>query len=324
MKFVAKQKDNQQRLDKFIKAKLKNQSRSQIQKMIQAGWVLLNDQAVSVHHFLNPGDVITFPAPKKTKPITPTRAKKITLPPNLQPKIIFENEDFLVLDKPAGLLVHPTEKNEAETLVGWLLKKYPDIESVGENYYRAGIIHRLDRDVSGVMVAAKNQKAFAQLKEQFKQRQVKKEYLALVYGHLTQAAGEIDLPIGRNPDGQFVAHPRRGKEKFQASDKIAKTKYRVLEYIKDYSLLRVEILTGRTHQIRVHLSAIGHPIIGDQIYKPKQKIFHFLRRRIKVVDAPRIMLHSQKIGFYDLKNEWREFSSPLPPALKNYLNEIKK
>ena len=155
------------------------------------------------------------------------------------------------------------------------------------------------------MVVPKNKKMYGHLKDQFKSRKIKKQYLVLVYGRLNQDQGEIDLPIGRNKDGQFVAHPRRGKEKFQDSDKIAKTKYRVLKYLKDYTLLTIEILTGRTHQIRAHLSAIGHPIVGDQIYKPRKKFFHFLQRKIKVVDPDRIMLHSTQIGFTDLKNQWQ-------------------
>ena len=242
----------------------------------------------------------------------------------LPPKIIFDSPDFIILDKPAGLLVHATEKNETDTLVSWLIKEYPEIDKVGEQKYRAGIIHRLDRDVSGIMVVAKTNLAFEHLKEQFKKRKVKKEYLALVYGHIDKVEGEIDLPIGRNKEGQFVAHPKRGNEKFQGQDKFAKTQYKVLEYLKDYTLISAFILTGRTHQIRAHFYAIGHPVLGDVIYKPKKKFFHFLRRKIKVVDPGRIFLHSTKIGFYDLNNQWVEFVSPLPAQLQNYLDANKK
>ena len=276
-----------QRLDKFLNEKIKSLSRSQIKKIIKAGLVLVNDKIVSPHYFLKTGDQIQVI--KKSVVARPEITGQMT-GQNLTPNIIFQDQDFLVIEKPSGLLVHPTARGEKETLVAWLAKKYPAIKSVGENQYRAGIIHRLDKDVSGVMVVAKTQTAFNHLKEQFKKRVVKKEYTAVVYGRVSQPKGEIDLPIGRNKDGQFVAHPKKGDEKFQASDKIAKTKYELIEYLKNYSLLKVNILTGRTHQIRVHLSALGHPVIGDQIYEPKKKIFHFLRRRIKVVAADRIIL----------------------------------
>jgi len=311
--------DQGQRLDKFLTKKLTNQSRSQVKKIIKNGLVLINNKTAKVHQFLKSGDEIKINEPK-SKTTTHKKEKQTKI---IEPKIIFENHDFLILEKPVGLLVHPTEKKETNTLVDWLLKKYPKIKNVGEQKYREGIIHRLDRDVSGIMIAAKTNKAFTYLKNQFKERKVKKEYFALVYGKIQENEGEINLPIGRNKEGQFVAHPRNGKEKFQDSDKIAKTKYKVVEYIKDYTLLKVQILTGRTHQIRIHLSAIGHPILGDQIYQPKKKFFHFLRRKIKVVNPGRIFLHSAKIGFYNLKDEWVEFDSPLPKKLKDFLNEQK-
>jgi len=319
-------KDNQgQRLDKFLNEKIKDKSRSQIKKMIKEGFVLVNDRKTVVHHFLNIGDkVIIRQASLKCNSETASSVDHRTDTPGMTPKIIFENHDFLVIEKPVGLLTHPTEKGETDTLVDWLTKNYPSIKNVGEEKYRSGIIHRLDKNVSGVMVVAKTNAAFSHLKDQFKQRLVKKEYIALVYGRIEKDEGEINLPIGRSKKGQFVAHPRQGKEKFQDDDKTAKTRYRAVERIKDYTLLDVQILTGRTHQIRAHLSAIGHPILGDQIYQPRNKFFHFLRRKIKVVDPGRIFLHSHKIGFYNLKNQWVEFDSPLPNKLKNYLDEIKK
>ena len=321
MKIIVDQDNLNQRLDKFLTEKLSGQTRSQIKKMIQNGLVLVNDKKISVHNFLKTGDTITI---SDATPSTPTAKTESTEKIIIEPEIIFEDENYLIINKPIGLLVHPTEKNETNTLVDWLLKKYPSMEKVGEQKYRIGIIHRLDRDVSGVMIVAKTNDAFFHLKDQFKRRQVKKEYWALAYGQFGQDEGEIDLPIGRNKDGQFVAHPRLGKEKFADSDKIAKTRYHVIERIKNYTLLKINILTGRTHQIRAHLFAIGHPILGDKIYKPKRKIFIFFQRKIRVVDPGRLFLHSEKIGFYDLNNQWREFESPLPEQLKNYLYEIKK
>jgi len=320
MKFVVKDSETETRLDKFLTEKLKSETRSQIKKLIKNESVLVNDKPAKVHHFLKKGDVITIL--KKTETIKKAGPEKSI--PTLEPKIIFENKNFVVLAKPIGLLIHPTDRGETNTLVSWLLEKYPQIKNVGEEKYREGIIHRLDKDVSGIMIATKTNKAYTHLKDQFKKRLVKKEYTALVYGQIPNETGEVDLPIGRNKEGQFVAHPRQGKIKFQDQDKIAKTKYKVVEYIKDYTLLRVQILTGRTHQIRAHLSAIGHPILGDQIYKPKKKFFHFLRRKIKVINPGRIFLHSTKIGFNDLNNQWQEFESPLPKKLTDFLDDQKK
>jgi len=322
---IIKEENQGQRLDKFLTEVLTGQTRSQIKKMIIDGLILVNSKPAKVHQFLKVNDKITiaFPSPSLKEgeagggghlPTSP-RGKR-----GESPKIIFEDNDFLVLEKPAGLLVHQTEKGETNTLVNWLLEKYPQIKNVGEERYREGIIHRLDRDVSGIMAVAKNNEAYYHLKEQFKNRLVKKEYLALVYGHLSQHEGTIELPIGRNKDGQFVAHPRQGKDKFQDRDKVAKTNYKVLEYIKDYTLLSVQILTGRTHQIRAHLFAIGRPILGDLIYKPKKKFLHLFQRKIKVIDLKRIFLHSTKLGFNNLKNEWVEFSSPLPKELTDFIN----
>jgi len=318
MNFVVKDSEDKNRLDKFLTKKIPGQSRSQIKKMIKNDLVLVNGNPAKVHHFLKIGEEITILPDVETKAET-SITEKATV--QREPKIIFENDNFLVLEKPAGLLVHPTELGETNTLVDWVHQKYPEIETVGEYQYRGGIIHRLDKDVSGIMVVAKNDQAFYHLKNQFKERQVKKVYLALVYGKIDQAEGEIDLPIGRNKEGHFVAHPRQGKEKFLAQDKVAKTKYKVVEYIKDYTLLQIQIVTGRTHQIRVHLSAIGHPILGDQIYKPKKKFLQILRQKIKVIDPGRIFLHSHQIGFNDLNNQWQEFTSPLPKKLKNFLND---
>ncbi|MBN1779403.1 MAG: RluA family pseudouridine synthase [Candidatus Buchananbacteria bacterium] len=321
MKFKVKAEFENQRLDKFLTQKIKDQTRSQIKKIIEQGLVTINGKKATVHQFLKTDDLIEVNSNSKT--VTPTKKARLLPETIVAPKIIFENENFLVIDKPTGLLVHPTQKGETNTLADWLKIKYPKIVKVGDNTYRAGIIHRLDRDVSGVMVIAKNNLAFGYLKDQFKKRKVKKEYLAIVYGQMTKESGEINLPIGRNQEGQFVAHPKQSSKKLQTSDKIAKTKYQTIELIKDYSVLAVQILTGRTHQIRAHLFAIGHPIIGDQIYKPKKKIFTLLRRRIKLIQTDRIMLHSKKIGFYNLNNEWVEFIAPVPKKINDFIYDQK-
>jgi len=168
------EKNQGQRLDKFLAGEFKDQSRSQIKKTIKDGLVLINNSPAKVHQFIKANDKIIINS--KTANNSDEPAEEKTIQKIAEPMIIFENHDFLILDKPAGLLVHPTEKKETNTLVNWLIKKYPQIENVGEEKYRDGIIHRLDRDVSGVMIVAKTQKAYYHLKDQFKKRKVKKEY----------------------------------------------------------------------------------------------------------------------------------------------------
>lgn len=319
--FKVEEKDSKTRLDKFLTKKIKDKTRSQIKKMISQGLVEVDGQVAKVHRFLKLGEKIVI---KQKSAEVKKNEIEVKKEKTIEPGVIFETKDYVVLDKPVGLLVHPTEKNETNTLADWLIKKYPKMEKIGQEEYRTGIIHRLDKDVSGVMVAVKTNKAFEHLKALFKKREVNKEYTAIVYGQVSNEIGEIELPIGRNKDGQFVAHPKKGTEKFNKKDKLAKTKYNVLEYLKGYTLLKVNILTGRTHQIRAHLSAIGHPIIGDKIYKPKKKFFNFLRSKIKVVDPGRIFLHSTKIGFKDLNGTWQEYKSPLPTELNKFIDAKKQ
>ena len=339
--------DAGKRLDKFLTEKMAGITRSQIQKKIQAGDVTVNGKKVEVHKFLKENDEISvgagavsaqsqtdFPPPTKGHPLSiPPFAKGSlsTFPPLtkggvggvFEPKIIFEDEDFLVINKPSGLLVHPTARLEKNTLVDWLLKKYPEIKNVGGENYREGIIHRLDKEVSGVMLVAKTKKGYARLKQQFKDRKITKKYLALVYGVPGEHEGKIDLPIGRNAEGKFVAHPRVDNLKYKDNDKHAITLYHLKDTIRDYALLEVQILTGRSHQIRAHLSAIGHPIVGDKEYGPINKPFlKKFSKKIKVLEAPRIFLHSNTIGFKNLKNEWVEFTSPLPEELENFLKRL--
>ncbi len=317
MKFSITTDDANQRLDIFLTEHDVAATRSQIKKLIQDGVAVVNGKPAKVHQFLKVGDVVEIIKTTKQKIVT-----SVATGPT--PKIIHEGKHYIVLSKPTGLLVHPTAKRESNTLLDWLTVHHPTIKRIGEDRQRGGIVHRLDRDVSGVMVVAKTQKMFTSLKTQFSNRTVEKHYTALVYGTVPQETGDIELPIGRNKEGQFVAHPRRQGFKFHATDRVAKTRYTVLEYVKDYTLLDVEIFTGRTHQIRVHLSAIGHPILGDQLYQPRKKIFIFLQRRIKVISLPRIFLHATTLAFDDLNGERQTYTAPVPPTLTTILNGFKR
>lgn len=224
-------------------------------------------------------------------------------------KIIYEDDKFLVVEKPAGLEVASEKNKEEPTLVDWLLKKYPAIAKVGPDPSRPGIVHRLDKNASGLLVVAKTEAAFENLINQFKTRQVKKEYTVLVHGEVTQDEGRIEFPIARANSGRFAAMPL-GTD----AGRLAITEYEVVKRVKNFTLLLARIKTGRTHQIRVHFFALGYPVVGDKLYRS---------RKIKEPLLPRLFLHASKIGFNNLNGEWREFESALPEELKFFLDSLK-
>ena len=235
-------------------------------------------------------------------------------------EIIKETDEYIVVNKPAGMKVHADNLNrENNTLIDWLLKGYKDIKDIKDirdikgSEIRPGIVHRLDKDVSGVMVIARTQEMYDYLKKQFQEREVKKEYLALVHKQMKQDEGEVKTPIGRSQSGKLVAQSEKINE-----GRSAMTKYEVLKKYINYTLLQVEILTGRTHQIRVHLSSIGHPIVGDKLYET-----HDIRVKKKGVDLGRLWLYSAKLGFKDLHGEWVEYQVSMPEELKIFLDKIK-
>jgi 23S rRNA pseudouridine1911/1915/1917 synthase len=226
---------------------------------------------------------------------------------NKKIEIIFKSQDFLIINKPANLLVHKTEKSFEPTLVDFLLKSYPEIKDVGENPLRAGIVHRLDKEVSGLMIIPLNQNAFNHFKNEFKNRKVEKEYLALVHGQVKKE-GIITLPLVKDK-GKILLAKSIDLEKIKESW----TEYKVVKIFKDFTLLKIKTKTGRTHQIRIHLKSIGHPIVGDKKYKIKRQ---------KIIDLGRIFLHAYKLGFYDLNNHWQEFQIDLPKELKDFLTQL--
>ncbi len=295
-----------QRLDKFLTDKLPI-SRSQIQKLIKAGDILVNDKKVAPHYFLQADDKIKF-LKKEINELT--KEKKLTPDKKIKFKIVFENENILVIDKPAGLMVHPTEKMEQDTLVNGLLAYYPKIKNVGDDPLRPGIVHRLDKAVSGLILVCKTQKAFDYYKKQFQERKIKKFYTALVHGTMEKSEGEINLPIERaKGKGKMAVKPisQGGKE--------AITRYNVIKQFKNFALLNVEILTGRTHQIRAHLNAVQHPIVGDKLYKQKNVK--------ETLELDRPFLHSTVLGFTNMDGEYQEFKSKLPIKLEKIIKNLK-
>jgi len=228
--------------------------------------------------------------------------------------ILEQNEDFLIINKPSGLLVHPDKHSKEQTLTDILLKNYPEINGVGQSG-RDGIVHRLDKDVSGLMVVARIPPMYDFLIDQFQKNKVKKKYLALVYDQPPENKGIIDLPLGRNKKGKIIALLYKKNIK---QEKPAITEYEIKERFKNFSLLRVSLLTGRTHQIRVHLRSVKCPIVGDLKYKLRDK-------KLKLpLELNRIFLHARYLGFYNLQNEWQEFKFDLPLELENFLNKVRK
>jgi len=226
----------------------------------------------------------------------------------VEPKIIFQDNYILVLDKPAGMVVNRDKTVKGKTIQDWLMAN-GEWRMAKSRLYRSGIVHRLDKETSGLLLIAKTKNAFENLQRQFKERKVKKKYLTLLRGKLEPKQGEIVLPISRT---------RKNREKFGVfpEGKKARTKYKILRYLKKFSLVEVELLTGRTHQIRVHFSFLGYPITADLKYGGK-------RAKEDRLFCPRMFLHAFRLGFYHPKNKnFCEFVSPLPSELENAILKI--
>jgi 23S rRNA pseudouridine1911/1915/1917 synthase len=284
------------RLDKFVGERCPELSRTHAQKLIAAGFITVNGRPVKSSFKLTLNDRVDISIPPESP--APLSPEAIPL------KIVYEDNDLLVVDKPAGLPVHPAPGHPAHTLVNAVLGYLPaladDVDSI-----RPGIVHRLDKDTSGLIIVAKNRLAHENLSDQFKSRSVSKSYIVLVKGKLVPESGIIEAAIGRDPrNRQRMAVVERGRE--------ARTEYRVLKYVGGYTLLEIRPQTGRTHQIRVHLAAIGFPVVGDASYGVPSP--HLSRQ----------FLHASRIGFrLPSTNEYVEFSAPLPPDLEKALREIR-
>jgi 23S rRNA pseudouridine1911/1915/1917 synthase len=283
------------RLDKFLAEKCPELSRTHAQKLISEGLVSVNGETARASLKLESGDRIDF--------IIPAEEPSHLNPEDIPLNILYEDDDLIVVDKPPGLAVHPAPGHREHTLVNAVLHHLPSL-SQEDDSLRPGIVHRLDKDTSGLILVAKNRVAQANLSEQFKSREVKKHYIVLVEGKLTPETGIIEANIGRDPrHRQRMAVVDRGRA--------ARTEYRVIKYIGGYSLLEIKPETGRTHQIRVHLAAIGYPVVGDATYGTSSP--HLKRQ----------FLHAGRIRFkLPSTSEWVEFESPLPDDLQKALAEI--
>ena len=309
MRLIVREEYKDWRLDKFLVKNYPDVSRSQIQKAIAAGKILLNNKKIPKHCFLRVKDVITGSLDEEIQQAQTTFT--LLANPKIKLDIVFEDENYLVINKPASIVVHPSESQpNNDTLISGVLACYPSIINIGEDKMRPGIVHRLDKEVSGLLVLAKTPSAFLSLKNQFAAREIYKEYIALTYGKFTEKHGFIDFPIARSRTATY-----KMAAKPDASGKSALTEYEVKKENNNYTLLKIILHTGRTHQIRVHLNAIGHPIIGDEVYCPKNLKSNLCLNRI--------FLHAQKIKFKNLLQEEKEFTIDLPDELKNILEKIK-
>ncbi len=313
MKYKIKKDSAGLRLDKFLAEKDEKMSRSQIQKAIKEGVVKVDDQIKSNHYALKEGETVEI---KKDSLKSKNKKEKI----DFDIKVVFENDDFLVVDKPSGLVVHGAPYIKENTLADWLIKKYPELKKVGEDEWRPGIMHRLDKEASGLLVVAKNNETFFHLKKQFQDRLVEKEYLALVYGQIPKEADSITFPLKRASTGHRQAAVPTGWDSIEdAGDlKEAYTEYKVLERFFGHTLLSVVIKSGRKHQIRAHFYAYGHPLVGDDLYGTRTT-----KALNKKLPLGRIFLAAVRLAFNDIKGVRQEFSLPTPPELDDFLKTIK-
>src|SRR5437667_7463314 len=290
-KLVVPKEHARMRLDLFLVKSLPDFSRSRIQQLIRTGFVRVGGATARPHQPVRSGDEIevTEPPPEKIE----TKPEAIPL------EILFEDDDLIVINKAAGMTVHPGAGHREHTLVNALLHHCATLSGIGGKE-RPGIVHRLDKETSGCLVAAKNDIAHRELSKQFAARTVEKIYLALVAGKLRKTVGVIEEKIGRHPvhrQRMSVASPR---------GRAARTEYRVLYSTEEASLVECRLYSGRTHQIRVHLHHLGHAVLGDKIYAPRlADIF------------PRQMLHALKLAFrHPRTGEWKNFEAPLPADFK--------
>lgn len=300
--------DADTRLDAFLAAQIDGWSRARLQRLIEDEEVLVNGKPAKASYKLRQGDEIEVE-------LTPPPAASFT-PENIPLNIIFEDDSLLVVNKPAGLVVHPAAGIHSGTLANALAFHFQQLSTrAGE--LRPGIVHRLDKGTSGLMVVAKNEATHESLADQFRAREVYKSYLALVHGVVKQESGRIEQPIARDPRTRIrmaVVPAGRG----------ALSLYKVRRSFKSFTLLDVELKTGRTHQIRVHLSWLKHPVVGDEVYGGgRDKTVQDVRLRAAIRKLQRQFLHAERLGFrHPVSGESLQFVAPLPVELENLLAEL--
>ncbi|WP_289933516.1 RluA family pseudouridine synthase [Lactobacillus delbrueckii] len=287
-----------QRLDKYLAGEMTDLSRSRIKELVQAGEVLLNGKKSKVSYKVQKGDLIQV----TVLPLEPLKLEAENIPLD----IVYEDEDVIVVNKPQGMVVHPAAGHPSHTLVNALLYHTRDLADSPEGF-RPGIVHRIDKDTSGLLMVAKNAAARESLEKQLAAKSNKRQYLAIVHGNFAEEEGTIDARIGRNPkDRKQMAVVEKGKS--------AVTHFKVLEQYQGYSLVECQLETGRTHQIRVHMAYIGHHLAGDPLYGPR-----------KTLPGHGQFLHAKTLGFEQPSTgEWLEFSVQPPEIFQQTVADLRK
>jgi 23S rRNA pseudouridine1911/1915/1917 synthase len=311
--FLVGESDAGQRLDRVVALRHPELSRTRVQELIDAGLILLDGRPAKGAQKLRADQRVEVEA--RQRPPVHAEAESIPL------EVLYEDEDVIAVNKPAGMTVHAGAGNSGGTLVNALLGRGQPL-SQSNDLLRPGIVHRIDKETSGVLVVAKNDAAHAKLGEAFRHRTVKKTYLALVQGVLSQASGRIELAIGRDPKRRtrmaVVRKTATGAALRTARQ--ARTDWRVLARIDSTTLVEVQLHTGRTHQIRVHFSALKHPIVGDTLYGAAE---HLHVGNIVLPALGRNFLHAAKLGFsHPRTGAWLELRAPLPVELQAYLRQL--
>ncbi len=289
-----------ERIDKFLSVLLEDSSRNAIQKLIENGKVLVNGAVVNKKYKVSTDDEIKM-LPSELKPLDAE-------PENIPLQIVYEDEHLLVVNKPRGMVVHPAPGNYSGTLVNALLYHCKDSLSGINGILRPGIVHRIDKDTSGLLIVAKTDKAHIGLAEQIKEHSFTREYNAVIVGHLKEQQGTVNAPIGRNPKD------RKKMCVTMTNSKKAVTHYNVIEDYEGYSHISLKLETGRTHQIRVHMAHLGHAVAGDYVYGNDKKSAYLNGQ----------CLHAIKIGFvHPITNEYLEFTSELPDYFTEFLSRLK-
>lgn len=289
-----------ERLDSLLTKKLENVSRNYISKLIKDGSITVNGKKSKPRYLVKEGDLISIKLPRPSE--LEISAENIPL------NIVYEDGDILIVNKPQGIVTHPAPGNTKGTLVNGLIYYDESISKVGD-ISRPGIVHRLDKNTSGLLIIARNQESYRALVEDFKNRRIKRMYMALVYGKFSLKDGTINAPIGRHPVD------RKRMAVVYENSKEAITDYKVVEEFKDYSLLEIHLQTGRTHQIRVHMAYLKHPIVGDGIYSGRKNEFKIHNQ----------LLHAKSLGFYHPRTkEYMEIESDLPEEFSNIVELLRR
>ncbi|MGG6309951.1 RluA family pseudouridine synthase [Paenibacillus macerans] len=299
LEWVADAADAKERIDKYAKARLgEDISRSQIQLWIEAGNLVVNGAAVKANYKLAEGDTVSLTVPE-------AEAAEI-VPEDLPLDIYYEDGDVIVVNKARGMVVHPAPGHASGTLVNALMFHCKDLSGINGEL-RPGVVHRIDKDTSGLIMAAKHDKAHASLAAQLKAHTVTRKYFALVHGNVSHDQGTVDAPIGRDP------HDRKMYTVIERGSKHAVTHFQVAERFGDYTLLELKLETGRTHQIRVHMKFIGHPLVGDPIYG-----------RSKGIKMDGQALHAAVLGFeHPTDGRYLEFNAPIPADMEHVLQALR-